>query len=68
MQKIAPVETDKREVAHHEDAVGEADIKNLPGILADEETARYLDSSVVIDAATNKRVKRMVCSRPNKSS
>lgn len=52
-------QVDKNEATHHED-VTLADAKNLPGILADEETARYLDSTVLIDNATNKRIKRMV--------
>ena len=52
---------DKTEVTHHEH-VQPAEEKNLPPILADEETAKYLDSTVVIDDATNKRIKRMVSS------
>jgi hypothetical protein len=70
--KSRPINKDEISVAHHEDirepthtAEQDADdiamaAKNLPPALVDAETARYLDSSIVIDKATNRRIKKMV--------
>ena len=57
---VQQIENPKGVSASKENDVQPSADKVLDGQLVDEETAKYLDSSVVIDAETNTRIKRMV--------
>lgn len=56
----APLDPDIHNDEADNDHTLDVEAKNLPPALVDAETAKYLDSSVVIDEKTNRRIKRMV--------
>ena len=57
---IQQIEKPKNLSASKEKDVQPSADKVLDGQIVDEETAKYLDSSIVIDDETNTRIKRMV--------